>query len=94
MRAPLPAPEPATARVSELVAAAERRLVFHVLAGREPAEILPTAVRAALVALLVGAGWLDDEIATQLRMTPYTTARIRTRIGLRPNTNTLRWRTA
>lgn len=97
MRAPLPAPETATARISELVAAAERRLVVHVLSGREPAEVLSTAARAALVAVLVGAGWCDDEISLQLRMTPYTTARIRTRLGLRPNTlstNTLRWRTA
>jgi hypothetical protein len=92
VRASLPAPDPAAARISELVAAAERRLVFHVLSGREPAEILSTAARAALIAVLVGAGWHDDEIAVQLRMTPYTTARIRNRIGLRPNA--LHWRTA
>lgn len=55
------------------------------LAGREPAEALPTHVRHRLVAQLHGAGWTDVEIAAHTRMTTYTTARIRAGLGLLPN---------
>lgn len=55
------------------------------LAGREPAESLPTAERSALVAELHGLRWTDQEIADHTRMTLYTTARIRARLGLSPS---------
>lgn len=50
------------------------------LAGREPAESLPTVERARLVAELHDAGWTDQQIADHTRMTLYTTARIRRRV--------------
>lgn len=55
------------------------------LEGDAPAEILPPLVRERLVAVLHGRGWTDLEIACHTRMTTYTTARIRSRIGLLPN---------
>lgn len=54
-------------------------------AGVEPAEALHTRDREDLVAGLVERGWTDQQIATHTRMTTYTTARIRERLGLAPN---------
>jgi hypothetical protein len=53
--------------------------------GREPAEALDPRDREDLVEELVVQGWTDTEIATLTRMSTYTTARIRTRLGLPPN---------
>jgi hypothetical protein len=50
--------------------------------GELPAEVLDTADRELLVTELCSLGWTDVEIATHTRMTTYTTARIRTRLGL------------
>lgn len=55
------------------------------LAGREPAESLPCKQRELLVAELCTAGWTDLQIAGHTRLTLYTTARIRARLGLSPN---------
>lgn len=56
------------------------------LAGDEPAEILPARDREDLVYVLVHElGWTDREVAAHTRMTDYTTARIRERLGLKPN---------
>jgi hypothetical protein len=54
-------------------------------AGREPAEALDTRDREDLVAALVFRGWTDVEIAVLTRMSTYTTARIRSRLGLPAN---------
>lgn len=54
-------------------------------AGVEPAEALPAYARDWLVAELHDRGWTDLEIAAHTRMTTYTTARIRGRLGLPPN---------
>ena len=53
--------------------------------GREPAEALDPRDREDLVAALVEQRWTDVEIATHTRMSTYTTARIRQRLGLRAN---------
>jgi hypothetical protein len=53
--------------------------------GRLPAEILHPRDREDIVWHLVGHGWTDREIAEHTRMTEYTTARIRARLGLAPN---------
>lgn len=60
------------------------------LAGQEPAEALDRADRQHLVYDLWRLGWTDAEIATHTRMSTYTAARIRARIGLpvRPHTET------
>jgi hypothetical protein len=50
--------------------------------GELPAEILSTADRERLLYDLWLQHWTDVEIATHTRMTTYTTARIRTRLGL------------
>jgi hypothetical protein len=55
------------------------------LAGRLPAEELPTYLRARLVARLHSQGWTDLEVAVHTRMTLYTTVRIRERLGLSSN---------
>jgi hypothetical protein len=54
-------------------------------AGMEPAEALTTGDRARLVAELATRGWTDRRIAEHTRMTTYTTARIRGRLGLTAN---------
>lgn len=62
------------------------RLWRQCVAGNEPAEALPTRDREDLVWHLVhDLGWTDDEIAQHTRMTSYTTARIRRRLGLDPH---------
>lgn len=55
------------------------------LDGHEPAESLPTLDRRRLVLTLHNRGWTDVQIAVHTRMTTYTTARIRSLIGLKPN---------
>lgn len=62
------------------------------LDGHEPAEVLPTAQRDLLVMELHSRGWTDVEVAAHTRMTTYTAARIRRRIGLPVNFN--RWEVA
>ncbi|WP_139219612.1 hypothetical protein [Actinopolyspora alba] len=52
------------------------------LRGSEPAEALSTTDREHLVRRCCEAGWTDAEIAARTGMTTYTTARIRTRLGL------------
>jgi hypothetical protein len=52
------------------------------VAGVEPAEALATGDRDQLVYELWQRGWTDREIAEHTQMTDYTTARIRTRLGL------------
>jgi DNA-binding NarL/FixJ family response regulator len=59
------------------------------IAGREPAEALDTRDREDLVAELVGRGWSDAEIAVLTRMSTYTTARIRSWLGLPANRPTV-----
>lgn len=63
------------------------RLYQECLNGRAPAEELPAYLRARLLTRLHGQGWTDLEIAVHTRMTLYTTARIRNRLGLSPNTS-------
>ena len=53
--------------------------------GTEPAEALTTAEREHLVYRLWALRWCDVEIAAHTRMTTYTAARIRERLGLLPN---------
>jgi hypothetical protein len=55
-------------------------------AGREPAEALDPRDREDLVFALAASGWADVEIAVHTRMSTYTTARIRERLGLATNT--------
>lgn len=55
------------------------------LDGLAPAEVLPAADRERLVWVLHRRGWTDLEIASHTSMTTYTTARIRSRLGLEPN---------
>jgi hypothetical protein len=63
----------------------DQRLLAACRDGREPAEALPSYLRDWLVQDLVSQGWTDVEIATWTRMTTYTTARIRNRLGLAAN---------
>ncbi|GAB3670460.1 hypothetical protein GCM10027597_01770 [Saccharopolyspora tripterygii] len=53
--------------------------------GELPAEALSTRDREDLVAELHTRGWTDAQIALHTRMSLYTTARIRDRIGRDPN---------
>lgn len=53
--------------------------------GKEPAEVLSTRDREDLVWHLHEQSLTDVEIAGHTRMTLYTAARIRGRLGLRPN---------
>jgi DNA-binding NarL/FixJ family response regulator len=57
------------------------------LDGQLPADALQTTDRQTLVLVLHQRGWSDVEIATHTRMSTYTTARIRERIKLAPNTS-------
>lgn len=63
----------------------DEHLLSMAMAGLIVAEALPTHVREWLVHDLHKDGWTDLEIADHTRMTLYTTARIRGRLGLRPN---------
>lgn len=62
-----------------------RRRWIAACAGQLPAEALSTRDREDLVWQLHGLGWTDVEIAEHTSMTTYTTARIRTRLGLALN---------
>jgi hypothetical protein len=55
------------------------------LAGEIPAEALLPIDGDRLLVRLHGMGWTDVEIATHTRWSTYTVARIRDRLGLRPN---------
>lgn len=62
-----------------------------VLRGEAPAEALTTEHRERVVMFLVAkVGMSDEAIAGLTRMTTYTTARIRKRLGLRANRNSQR----
>lgn len=50
--------------------------------GELPAEVLDTAAREHLLYDLWRQGWTDADIAAHTRMTTYTAARIRARLGL------------
>lgn len=62
----------------------ERERYRACLGGSEPAEALSVKNRERLVGDLWERGLTDTEIAAHTRMTVYTTARIRDRIGLAP----------
>jgi hypothetical protein len=65
---------------------AGHRLWVRCWEGREPAEALPTKDREDLVWDMVDQlGWTDHEIAQHTRLTSYTVARIRARLGLPAN---------
>ena len=51
-------------------------------AGLEPAEMLTTGAREHLLHELWLLGWSDVEVAVYTRLTTYTAAAIRTRLGL------------
>lgn len=56
--------------------------------GTEPAELLTTAEREHLIYDLWAARWTDLEVAAHTRLTTYTAARIRSRIGLQAHPST------
>lgn len=58
------------------------------LAGREVAEALTAPDRARLVRELHGRGWTDVQVATLTRMSTFTVAEIRVRLGLAANATT------
>jgi hypothetical protein len=63
----------------------EEQQIRMAIQGLLVAEELPTKARERLFAELHALGWTDLEMAEHTRTTPYTTARIRDRLGLRPN---------
>lgn len=63
----------------------QRWLWIRCWQGLMPAEALPTKDREDLVWHLVQQGWTDEQVAEHTRMTTYTTALIRTRLGLIAN---------
>lgn len=73
--------------VVEIPKSAEHPLQYAAaLRGREVADALTPSDRARLVAALHARGWTDVQIAQHTRMTTFTTAEIRGRLGLLPNT--------
>jgi len=70
------------AAVAPAAARSDWRLWRACWEGREPADALPTQDREDLVWQLHQRGWSDEQIADHTRMTEYTTARIRARLGL------------
>ena len=60
----------------------DRYLYDRCRAGLEPAELLTTAAREHLLYELWSLGWTDVEVAVYTRLTTYTAAAIRTRLGL------------
>lgn len=60
----------------------DQHLYDRCRAGLEPAELLTTAAREHLVYELWLLGWTDVEVAAYTRMSTYTAAAIRTRLGL------------
>lgn len=71
--------------MSRLPPSTNRRLWQGCVSGQIPAERLPTDDRERLVRLLHRRGWTDSQIGQHCSMTTYTTARIRSRLGLGPN---------
>lgn len=67
---------------------ARARLRAACLAGDLPAEALHTEDRERLVRQLWRAGWTDVEVAVYTRLTTYTAARIRARLGLAAHPST------
>lgn len=63
----------------------DRHLYAGCLGGQIPAEALSPPDRDRLVRLLHRRGWTDTQIAVHTFMTTYTTARIRSRLRLAPN---------
>jgi hypothetical protein len=63
----------------------EEQQIRMAMQGLLVAEELPTKARERLFTELHSLGWTDMEMAEHTRTTPYTTARIRDRLGLRPN---------
>lgn len=53
--------------------------------GKLPAEVLSQKDRERLVCDLWKLGWADVEIATHTKLSTYTAARIRSRLGLSPH---------
>lgn len=60
----------------------DQHLYDRCRAGFEPAELLTTGARGQLVYELWARGWTDVEVAVHTRMSTYTAAAIRTRLGL------------
>lgn len=60
----------------------DQHLYNQCRAGLEPAELLTTGAREHLVYELWLLGWTDVEVAAYTRMSTYTAAAIRTRLGL------------
>lgn len=54
----------------------------RVLAGQDPAEVLPPAERDRLMRVLCGRGWSDVHIAVHTLWSTYTVVRLRQRLGL------------
>lgn len=73
---------PVPANASLVPRRAEWRAWERCWDGIEPAEALPTRDREDLVWQMHELGWSDAEIAEHTRMSLYTTARIRDRLGL------------
>lgn len=63
----------------------EEALIHMAMEGLLIAEELPTKARERLFAELHFLGWTDLQMAEHTRTTPYTTARIRDRLGLVAN---------
>lgn len=63
----------------------EEHQIRMAMQGLLIAEELPTKARERLFTELHALGWTDLEMAEHTRTTPYTTVRIRERLGLRPN---------
>ena len=63
----------------------EEQQIRMAMQGLLVAEELPTKARERLFTELHALGWTDLEMAEHTRTTPYTTVRIRERLGLRPN---------
>lgn len=59
-----------------------RRLTAACWNGGLPAELLQRGDRDQLIYDLWEAGWTDAEVAVHTRLTTYTAARIRARLGL------------
>lgn len=63
----------------------DRLLYISCLAGKSPAEELSAVDRERLLRSLHARGWTDTQIAVHTLTTLYTTARIRSRMGLSSN---------
>lgn len=76
-------------RLSTPVVAPQKRTPYakwhRCCLGEFPAEALTPRDREDLISQLHGLGWSDVDIASHTRQSTYTTARIRERLGLAPN---------